>query len=478
MKRFFIACCLWAGMQFAAHAEVVLPNVFAHHMVLQRNQPVAIFGQAKQGEKVTVRFAGQTLQTVTDMTGNWRVNLKAMKANATGQDFVVQGENTITLHDVLVGEVWLSSGQSNMEYQMRKIAKVDPPKNAAYFPKNAVAEADNPNIRIFLVRRKYLEKPDGTYQGWAVAQDSALRQFSAASYFFAKKMQEELGVPVGIISSSQSGSRIEPWVPKQTLLDEPYFQGKKVDGDPGKFFDIMIKPLAPYTIKGFLWYQGESAVFLQESLSYTYKQKVLVESWRKLWQNDDMPFYFTQVAPFQYSLDDNGKQRMPRTALPEFWEAQDLTLQLPHTGRITTTDLVDHITDLHPNYKWEIGRRLALQALAKTYKQKVEADGPTYKKVVLKGSTAKVYFDHAKGLHLREGAALRYFEVAGDDGIFVPAEASIKGKTVVLTASKVKEIKEVRFAWDEAAQPDLINAAGLPALPFRTDNPYQTLTLN
>ncbi|PRD54803.1 sialate O-acetylesterase [Sphingobacterium gobiense] len=447
-------------------------------MVLQRNQPVVIFGTASQGEKITVSFDRQVLRTMADAQGNWKVSLKPMAANAVGQDLVIAGENTITLHDVLVGEVWLCSGQSNMEYQMRKLAKLSAPEKDAYFPKNAVEEANNPNIRLFLVRRKSLARPNGQYNGWAVAQGAALRQFSAVGYFFAKNLQEELDVPVGVISSSQSGSRIEPWLPEQALREEPYFHGKELTGDPGKFFDTMIAPLAPYTMKGFLWYQGESNVFLQENISYAYKQKVLIESWRKLWNDNNLPFYFTQIVPFLYSLDEQGKERMARTVLPEFWEAQSLLLQLPHTGRVTTTDLVDHITDLHPSYKWEIGRRLALQALAKTCHKPIEADGPTFQKVRLKGGKAHVYFDHAKGLHARDGKSLSCFEVAGKDGIFVNAAAKLKGDMVELTAPSIKKITEIRFAWDEAAQPNLVNEAGLPALSFRSNNPYQKLKLN
>src|SRR5690606_2992558 len=360
------SCCFCMCM-LAGYANVVLPNIFGHHMVLQREQPVAIFGQADPGEQVSVRFGDQTKRVTTDGGGRWKILLSPMKASDIGQDLTIQGVNTIVLRDVVVGEVWICSGQSNMEYQMRKLEKLSPPQTGGDFPKDEVEIAKNPQIRLFLVRRKFLTKPDHTYAGWSIAQDSALRQFSAAGYSFAKKVQSELDVPVGMISAAVSGSRIEPWIPQVALQHEAYFKGQKIEGDPGKFFESMIAPLAPYTIKGFLWYQGETNVFLQENISYAYKLKTLIKSWRKQWGDDRLPFYFTQIAPFQYSIDEAGKQRMSRYVLPAFREAQDLVLQLPHTGRIVTTDLVDDVTDLHPSYKWEVGRRLELQALRKTY---------------------------------------------------------------------------------------------------------------
>lgn len=461
-----------------AYADVVLPNIFAHHMVLQRSQPVFIFGTADVDEEVWVEFQGQRKQTKADGNGKWKVELKAMKANAVGNTLTVSGKNVIALDDVVVGEVWLCSGQSNMEYAMRKIEKEKAPLKGEYFPKNALAEANNPLIRIFLVRRKFLAKPDGKYQGWSVAQDSALRQFSAPAYFFGKKLQEELGVPVGIIAAAVSGSRIEPWLSESALQASPYFKDKKVEGDPGKFYHSMIEPLAPYTIKGFVWYQGETNVFLQETISYAYKLKALITEWRGVWNNPKMPFYFTQLAPFHYSLDDKGEVRMARTVLPEFREAQDLVLQVPYTSRIITTDLADNVHDIHPNYKWEIGRRHALKALKYSYNKNIVADGPEVGKVTYKGNKASVHFSGAgDGLQAVDGKPLTGFEVAGADDKYYPANAVIRDKKIVLDNDQVQQIRQVRFAWDEAAQPNLVNSAGLPAAPFRTNNPNKNLKL-
>ncbi|WP_231390035.1 sialate O-acetylesterase [Sphingobacterium pedocola] len=461
----------------SAKADVVLPNVFAHHMVLQRDQPVSIFGAADVGEDVVVEFDGQRKSTRANADGYWKIELKAMKANAVGQTLTIRGKNEIRLNDVLVGEVWLCSGQSNMEYPMRKIVKEKAPLKGE-FPEHAVAEANNAQIRVFLVRRKFLAKPDGRYEGWSVAQDSALRQFSAPAYFFGKKLQEELGVPVGIISSAVSGSRIEPWLSESSLQASPYFKDKKVGGDPGKFYHSMIEPLAPYTIKGFVWYQGETNVFLKETVAYAHKMKALISAWRALWQNKKMPFYFTQIAPFHYSLDEKGEVSMDRTVLPEFREAQDLVLQIPFTARIITTDLVDNIHDIHPNYKWEIGRRHALKALKYAYKKDILADGPEFRKVTYQGNKALVHFSGAgDGLQAVDGKPLTGFEVAGIDDKYYPADAIIRNTTIVLQSEQVPQIRQVRFAWDEAAQPNLVNSAGLPAAPFRTNNPTKNLKL-
>lgn len=477
MKTLFVVIGM-LGVWLSASASLLLPNIFAHHMVLQRHAPVAIFGHARAGEQITVTFNGQTKQGVADASGEWIIRLSAMEANAQGQALVVRGcDEEIILNDVLVGEVWLCSGQSNMEFQMRKLEKLSAEGQRANFPKDAVKNADNPAIRLFLVRRKFLTKPDSTYGGWSIAQDSALRQFAAAGYFFAKTLQEQLQVPVGIISSAVSGSRIEPWIDAQALHNEPYFHDKKIEGDPGKFFESMIAPLAPYTLKGVLWYQGETNVFLKENISYTYKFKTLIQNWRTLWDNPKLPFYYTQIAPFRYSVDEKGNERMAETILPEFREAQDVVLQLPHTGRIVTTDLVDDVKDLHPTDKWDVGYRLALQALEKTYGRAVESDGPTFAKVRYKAGKAIVHFDHAQELHRADGKPLTGFEVAGPDGKYSKADAQIVGRTIHLTAASVPHIMQVRFAWDEAAQPNLVNNAGIPAVPFRTENPYKKLKL-
>lgn len=459
-----LAACLTV---LSSQATVVLPKILGNGMVLQRNQPVPVWGTAAKGESITVQFGSQTKTAVADTAGKWKVFLNPMPASAQGQELVIAGTNKITLTDILVGEVWLCSGQSNMQYEMRKNSKVaKPDTSTANSPVDELERAHNPAIRIFLVDRKKQVKPDSTHSGWSIAQDSALRAFSAAGYFFAKKLYAELRVPIGIISSAVSGSRIEPWINETAFKNEPYFNNVKVDGDPGKFYHPMIETVAPFALKGFLWYQGESNV--GETISYIYKMQVLMSSWRSAWGNNKLPFYYVQLVPYLNSQD----KKFTNETLPTFWEAQQQVLKIPNTAMITTSDLNDNVKNIHPPYKWEIGRRLALAALAKTYGQKTEYSGPTYSGMSVKGNQAFVKFNHVgTGLESHNGKPLTHFLIAGADHKFVPADAVIKGKQIIVSAPSVTKPVAVRFAWDEAAQPNFFNKNGLPAASFRTDNP-------
>ncbi|MCB2377334.1 sialate O-acetylesterase [Hymenobacter sp. BT635] len=461
-----------SGLTQTVRAEVVLPRVLGHHMVLQRNQPVPVWGTAAPGEAVAVQFAGQQLRTTADASGSWRVTLGPLRASATPAELVITGRNTIRLQNVLVGEVWLCSGQSNMEYTMRKNSKATIPATEDAGPLRELERAHNPQLRIFLVNRKQLAKPDSLHRGWSIAQDSALRAFSAPAYFFAKELHEKLRVPVGVISSAVPGSRIEPWIAEAAFAQEPYYTGRKVDGDPGKFYEPMIRPLVPFALRGFLWYQGESNCFLAETTTYTRKLQTLIRSWRAAWQNEQLPFYFVQLAPFRYSESKEPKAALTRLTLPLFREAQQAVLQTPRTGMIVTTDLVTKLDDIHPPYKWKIGQRLAWLALADTYRQRqMAASGPVFRRLKVEGSQAIVTFAPLKSrLISQDGQPLTDFTVAGADSVFVPAQARIQGRRVVVSAPGVTRPVAVRFAWDEAAQPNLFSAAGLPARPFRTDS--------
>jgi len=348
----------------------------------------------------------------------------------------------------LVGEVWLCSGQSNMEYSMRKNSKFEKAAHGAG-PENELEKADNSNIRIFLVRTNY-SKPDNRHQTWDTAVGKPLRDFSAPGYFFAKELYSKLHVPIGVISNAVPGSAIEPFLP-----------------DTGKFYVTMVKPLAPFALKGFCWYQGETNCFMEDTVQYPAKMKRLIESWRGLWGGGELPFYFVQIAPFVYS-----KTKSSVYLEPAFWGAQEKALTLPHTGMVITSDLVDSLQDLHPAYKWEIGRRLALWALAKDYGQTGVYSGPVYTDMVIKGRKIELRFGEVgSGLVSHDGRALDWFEVAGADGQFVKGVAKIEGDDKVVVSAKGVEVPvAVRFGWNEAAQPNLFNKEGLPAMPFRTNN--------
>jgi len=451
----------------STNAKILLPQILSSNMVLQRDKPINIWGFASPDEKVEVTFAGQKKQTITDKNGNWLLVLAPLKTSAKPQTMSITGSNKIILTNILVGEVWVCSGQSNMEYAMRKLAKIPKPKNEKLgFPSDEVTKAKNNQIRIFLVNRKTLNKPDSIHKSWSVAQDSALRAFSAVGYFFAKEIQEKLGIPVGMISSAIPGSAIEPWISENAFAQEDYFKNQKVSNDPGKFYPTMIEPLTQFKIRGFLWYQGETNCFLNEKISYAYKMKVLINSWRKVWGEKDLPFYYVQIAPFDYSKQKSDKVILTAETEPTFWEAQQQLLRLSNTGMISTSDLNDNGGDLHPTYKWEVGRRLSLLALAKTYNKDIAFSGPIYHSASFKNGKALLYFTY---LELNNKPILG-FTIAGKDGKFVSAEAIVKDDIVVVSSKEIAEPTVVRYNWTENPTGNFYNY-GLPALPFRTDNP-------
>lgn len=345
-----------------------------------------------------------------------------------------------------------------MEYSMRKNSKFEKAAHGSG-PANELERADNPNIRIFLVGHNYSKPDKNIRRQWDSAMGAPLRDFSAAGYFFAKDLYNKLHVPVGVISTSIPGSAIEPFLPATG-------EAGQGDGGRGKFYTTMIEPLAPFPLKGFLWYQGETNCFMNDTVHYADKMKELIGSWRSLWGGPELSFYFVQIAPFFYSRSDGGNQPHSPTTEAAFWAAQEKALAIPHTGMVVTTDLVDSPKDLHPPYKWVIGHRLALLALAKDYGEQVEYSGPVYKELSVKRDKIEVSFTHG-GLVSQDGKPLDWFEAAGKDGRFVPAKAVIRDDRVVV--SGVKDPVAVRFGWNEAAQPNLFNKAGLPAMPFEAE---------
>ncbi|HEY4147607.1 MAG TPA: sialate O-acetylesterase [Chitinophagaceae bacterium] len=441
-------------------AQLRLPFVLGSNMVLQRDRPVPVWGYAAAGEQVTVQFNQQVKKTVTDASGKWRVDLDPLAVSTRPAEMIISTkDSSIRLQNILVGEVWLCSGQSNMEYSMRKNSKFEKALHGNA-PANELDSARNPLIRIFLVRNDY-SKLHPVRHTWDSATGVPLRDFSAAGYFFAKELYRQLGVPVGIISASVSGSRIEPWLPHTVQADQ------HDSAETGKFYTTMISPLAPFLLRGFLWYQGESNCFLNDTVKYTAQMQTLIDSWRGLWHNNSLPFYYVQLPPYYYS---HSTDR-PHTdqTLAQFRHAQALVLSMPHTGMIVTTDLVDSPDDLHPAYKWEIGRRLALLALATAYDRKIEYSGPVFRSMKTEGNTLVLSFDHTgSGLVSNDGKPLNWFSIAGSDGNFVAARAVIKNNTVIVSAPGITQPAAVQFGWNETAQPNLFNKEGFPTAPFNT----------
>ncbi|MGQ9731094.1 MAG: sialate O-acetylesterase [Candidatus Zipacnadales bacterium] len=487
------------------YAEVRLPHIFSHHMVLQRDMELPVWGWAEPGEEVQVKLAERpAVRTTAGEDGRWSVLLPPMEAGGP-VTLTVTGRNTLTVEDILVGEVWLCSGQSNMEW----------PVSASENAEQEVAAANYPQIRHIKIPRVPASFPQEDFEAtWQVCSPETAGSFTAVGYFFGRYLHQELKVPIGLVNSSWGGTRIEPWIPprgftgiealqdldrqltlkdprsaeyKQALADylaqteawlakartaleqeapleplAPYPEALKPFTEhqqPTTLYNGMIYPLVPYALRGAIWYQGESNH--GEGMLYTEKMRALINGWRAVWQQPDMPFYYVQIAPYLYGAEDPY-------VLPQFWEAQAAALAIPHTGMAVIHD-IGNLNDIHPRNKQEVGKRLALIALAKTYGQeKLVYSGPTFRELKLEGTRLRVYFDHVGGgLKSRDGAPLNWFEIIGRETDFCPAEAVIEGDSVVLSSPEVPDPVAVQFAWHKTATPNLMNAEGLPAVPFR-----------
>ncbi len=447
-------------------AAIKLPAIIGNNMVLQRDEAVPVWGWDDPGTKVTVSMCDAKVSATADDKGKWCVQLPAMPA---GGPYVitVEGTNTVKVENVLVGEVWICSGQSNMEWPVAAST------NAAA----EVAAADRPQIRHIKIEHIPADKArdDVTSGGWQVTTPQTVGGFTAVGYFFARHLQDQLKVPVGLIGSNWGGTRIEPWTPPAGFKAVPAlkdisdnldkFPQKNADGSinhqtPLALYNGMIAGLVPYGIRGAIWYQGESNN--GEGMLYAEKMKALISGWRSLWNKPEMPFYFVQLAPFRYG--GNGE------ALPGIWEAQTATLSIPNTGMAVTVD-ISELGDIHPKNKQDVGKRLALWALAKIHGQKdLVYSGPLFKAMAVEGNKVRICFDNVgSGLVSRDGKPLTCFKIAGEDKKFVDAKAEIDGQAVVVSADGVDKPVAVRFGWHQESEPNLSNKEGLPASPFRTD---------
>ena len=512
MKRLvlFLIVYLLFSTQTVVHSEVTLPRVISNNMVLQRDMQAPIWGWASAGEEITVTLSAEaegvepisTTTAVADADGNWQTKLPAMAAGGP-YTLRIKGSNTLELTNVLFGEVWVCSGQSNMQWSV----------NASKDNEAEIAAAMYPKIRLFYIPRV----PSGLLQqdveaDWYETTPETIPQFSAVAYYFGRKLYKNLDVPIGLINTSWGGTRIEPWTPPVGLAGVPALASinKEVEdiqanyraqlpekmeaietwiadtreametgaqltlmpnnthplthqGRPTALYNGMVHPIIPYAIRGALWYQGESN--LRDGMLYHEKMKALINGWRAVWNQGDFPFYFVQLAPFNYG----GRNASP-FFLPQIWEAQAATLALPNTGMAVITD-IGNLRDIHPRNKQDVGRRLALWALAKDYgRDDVTYSGPLYKSMAVEGNTIRLTFDHVgSGLTSRDEKPLTWFQIAGEDKEFVEAKVTIDGDTVVVSSDAIANPVAVRFGWHQSAEPNFVNKEGLPASPFRTD---------
>jgi len=435
-------------------------GIFTDHMVLQREMPIPVWGTGQPGEKVAVRLAGHSAETTVDDQGQWRVELDPLPAGGPHR-LVIEGHYRVAVRDVLVGEVWLASGQSNMQW----------PINRSFEPEKVIAASNHPKIRLFTVPRRATEEPQWNVNGaWQVCGPESTPDFSAVAYHFGVALHEKLGVPIGLISTNFGGTPAEAWTSQETLAGNgmlKYYVEQPRDLNsaqrPYGLYNAMIHPLAPMAVRGAIWYQGES----NAGRAFEYKTlfPTMIADWRRVFRQPEMPFLFVQLAPFMDKTSEPGD-----SAWAELREAQRLTAANDkHTAMAVITDVGDE-KDIHPVWKQPVGERLALAARAIAYGEEVEFHGPELQEQHAADGQVTLKFAHAAGGLQAKDGALTGFAIAGEDGKFVNATAEIVGQNEVRVKSdQVAEPKYVRYGWANFPQGNLWNGAGLPASPFKTD---------
>ncbi|MCM8767173.1 MAG: sialate O-acetylesterase [Candidatus Omnitrophica bacterium] len=490
-------------------SEIKLPALISDNMVLQQGMEVPIWGQADPNEKVTVIIGNKKISTTADNQGRWMVKFDRLEPGGPFE-MTITGKNKIIIKNILVGEVWICSGQSNMAWPVSNV------KDA----QKEISEANYPQIRFFSVTRTTSIEPQQDCKGkWVECSPSTVGGFSAVGYFFGRELHKSMGIPVGLINSSWGGTPAEAWTSYSVLETAPelkpilerwnkiianYPQAKekyekdlikwKEDAEkakdkgqpeptrpspppgpdsphrPGNLYNGMIAPLIPYAIKGVIWYQGESNV----GRAYQYRKlfPVLIHNWRESWGQGDFPFLFVQLANFM-----QVKSEPEESAWAEMREAQMMALSIPNTGMAVTIDIGD-ANDIHPKNKQDVGYRLALIAKKIAYGQNIVYSGPIYKYMKVEGNKVRLYFEHTgSGLIAKGGEPLTGFAIAGEERKFVWAKSIIDGNTVVVYNEKVLNPVAVRYAWADNPICNLYNKEGLPASPFRTDD-WPGITIN
>lgn len=460
--KLFLTFILISSGTCILQSQTSTASIFGNNMVLQQSTDANIWGWDKPGQKIKVRTSWNNNEyaSSSDMDGKWIIKIKTPSAGGPYK-ITVRGSSTLILKNVLIGEVWLCSGQSNMEMPMKGFSN-QPVLNS----QEAILNSENDNLRLFNVERSYSRTPQADCEGeWKISNPENCREFSAVAYLFGDKLNSVLDIPIGLIQSSWGGTDVLTWTDsitvasyKQVSLND--YIGKK-HNYPAALFNGMINPVVPYTINGVIWYQGEYNRSQPELYDYAFPG--MIENWRDLFEKDDLSFLYVQIAPYKYDGRHMGAYLR---------ESQLKTmLNVANTGMAVTMDIGDY-NYIHPTEKQKVGDRLAYWALAKTYRIKgIDFSGPAYREMEIKGHEAHLYFDYAEEGLTSFGKKLKYFQVAGDDKVFYPAEAKISGKgRIIVTCDEVEEPVAVRYAWFDYAKGNLFNTAGLPASSFRTDS--------
>ena len=507
MKKMLIVFCFVFAFP-ELFAEVKLASLFTDNMVLQRNKTINIWGTADKGEKIIVRFNSRIENTVADGNGKWKVKMPSMEAGGP-YDLVVESTNQIVLKNILVGEVWICSGQSNMEFSLKKSEN----------GKEEIIKANYPQMRFFIVKLKVAETPQENCDGkWEICSPKTVPNFSAVAYYFGKNLFDSLNIPIGLIQTTWGGTSAEAWTSRETLesdeefktiltswdkkmlrysTDLEFYEMNKVNllskwkidsvaaikngfapprkpnypegpgtrNTPSGLYNGMVYPLAPFTFQGVIWYQGEANV----SRAFQYRKlfPAMINDWRRLWNQDDFPFYFVQLPNFTRSPEPS------KSGWPEIREAQLMTLSVPNTGMVVTIDIGDAV-DLHPKNKKDVGYRLSLIALDNVYdNDEIFFSGPIYDSFKISGSKIIVKFKHtANGLISKNSRELKGFVIAGSDDVYLPAKAIIINDEIIVWNERIDNPLNVRYAWADNPDANLYNSALLPASPFRTDSQY------
>ena len=505
MRNTMLFSILAIFVAVTAAASVSVPSVIGDHMVLQQGIKVPIWGKADPGETVTVTLGDATKKAVAGADGRWMVKLPKQTANGKPLAMAIAGkDSTISLNDILVGEVWVASGQSNMQWAVKNSNDAE----------QEIAAAGYPAMRLLSVTRTVAGEPqDDCEAKWEACTPETIPMFSAVAYFFGRELHKELDVPVGLIHTSWGGTPAESWTTLATLENDPMLKpiadrwdefvahhprakrrydkaiakwrksvekAKEAGGPEPKnkptpplgpghphraagLYNAMIAPLVPFAIQGAIWYQGESNA--DRAYQYATLFPAMIQDWRNAWDQGPFPFLFVQLANFTERLDEPGDSNWA-----ELREAQSMTLSLKNTGMAVIID-IGEAKDIHPRNKQDVGRRLALGALANTYCKDIAYSGPVFKSMRVRGGKALLSFTHANGgLVAKGGGPLTGFAIAGDDEQFVWGNAEIVDGKVAVSASGVPEPAAVRYAWANNPECNLCNGAGLPASPFRTDD--------